>query len=70
MKSVLDYCTDVQEQLLAMEGEVRSQQDDRSLLQWFGDTGAASTAVSAALMNDSGKALRLAEPIADRWQII
>ena len=67
--NVLTYCTNVQEQLLAMETDVRAMNDDRKLLQWFGDSGRASNAVSDALINKSAKALRLAEPIAERWHI-
>ncbi len=61
--SVLDYCCRVQEQVTAAKPKPPAGDID----QWFGDTGRASRAVSLALECNDCRALRIAEPLAERY---
>jgi len=64
MLTVMDYCLNVQVKLRKHEPDgVEGRRE------WFGDTGRAASAVSYALEGKDSKALRLAETLADKYQI-
>ena len=70
--TVLDYCLDVQSGLSTKRPTptlAGSRETNPLFMDWFEATGIAGDAVTAALMGRQQRALRLAEPVAERWQI-
>jgi len=65
MFSVMDYCLNVQVKLRKL-----APTDVEERRAWFGDTGRAASAVSYALDGKDGKALRLAEKLAEKYHIL
>jgi len=63
--SVVNYCCDVQRHVRACKPDKASS----TIREWFGDTGRASRAVTAALECKTGLALRLAEPLAEKYDL-
>jgi hypothetical protein len=61
--SVLDYCCKIQDRVTVSKPD----QNDPLFMEWFGDTGRASKAVTHALEGRNGKALAIAEPLAERY---
>ena len=67
MLTVMDYCLNVQTKL--RKHEPAGVEERVEWLVWFGDTGRAVSAVGYALEGKDSKALRLAETLADKYQI-
>ena len=65
MITVMDYCLNVQIKLRKL-----APTDMEERRAWFGDTGRAASAVSHAMEGKDGKALRLAEELAERYHIL
>ena len=65
MKNPLDYCCAVQSHVKASKPD----RNDPLFAKWFGDTGRASKAVSAATEGQTAKALSIAEPLAKRYNL-
>jgi hypothetical protein len=61
--TITNYCCDVQAAVKNGKPAERGPEWD----EWFGDTGRASNALTAALEGKRSKALRIAEPLAERY---
>ena len=63
--TVMDYCMKVQSHVKASKPD----KTDPLFREWFGDTGRASMAVTAALECRDNDALEIAEALADRYNL-
>ncbi len=63
--TVMDYCLSVQTHVKTC----KPPQGDPAMCEWFGDSGRASIAVSAAINGERADALNIAEPLAEKYNL-